>query len=152
MTIKATIIPSRILAAAMLIGSFACSPHPPALQQKAAERSVNAWLTANSAPFYKALGQAPPVFTHVLEVRSAPPPSEQIKPAEPANPNESIFYFEQHGRALIMVRSTQSDQFIGVTGGGEAQFVWEQNAWYLVTVNFRSGFVSEGIHWKVEDY
>ncbi|MDI1337928.1 MAG: hypothetical protein PSU94_17240 [Lacunisphaera sp.] len=137
---------------AILAVAFACARQPPTLQKEAVEHTLNGWLTAQSAPFFKALGQEPLVLNATLEVLSLPPPTEPVNPAEPPNPKEMTFFFEQRGYGLLMVSTKQSDQLIGTQGGGKARFEWDQHAWYLVNVQFRSGVEIADIHWKVEGY
>jgi hypothetical protein len=139
--------------AALLLAALACSRRQTTLQKEAAERTLNAWLTAQSAPFYKMIGQDPPVLTDEFRILDAPPLfAESTKPTGPPDPKERTLYFDLTGGGLIVLKTKQSDQFLTTEGGGggKARFVWDQGAWYLVNVQFRDGMEVADIHFKVE--
>jgi len=133
-----------VVAMCSLVGSLlatACAQKPPELTDRAVNRALDGWISEHMAPFWKHLGQEPPkplgMDWWIVQ------PQDQ-----PASPVERSLSFKTP--QLIMLREP-SGQFVSFSGNGTARFRLENNAWYLVHVEFTNGVTVKDIHWKVGD-
>lgn len=121
-----------------------CAKAPRPLGKAAAEAALDNWLHEHSKPFFQMLGQKPPPLGNEFRVSDIPPE------AKSPDPRRSIYPFSTNP-GMMMIKAKDSNQFIGVSGGGQAEFHWLDGTWYLVRVEFHSGVVVEDIRWKVEE-